>query len=922
MLEFTDRRPLYCSHCGLALASAKVHEATTLPFTPTSDPSDESVDQPTEVGRYRIIRQLGRGGMGVVLEAEDTQNGRRVALKLLSPGLAGSAEAMERFMREARLAAGLSHPRTTFVYEAGEDADRPYIAMELMPGCTLQHVCEESGHLAVNRAVDYILDVIDGLRAAHAAGVVHRDVKPSNCFVESTGRVKIGDFGLAKSLVADTALTQTGAFLGTPLFAAPEQVKGGRISPQTDVYAVGATLFYLITGRGPFVGDGAAVIAQIASDRAPSLRSLCPTVPADLDTVLARTLEKNPQRRHGSLTELRRALAPFASSGTVCAPLGQRLGAYFIDMFLIGLLGGCLTGAGFAFMFALYGATLSQSLGESSADQDMGKTIIATIVAGQLAFFVATVLYFALMEWRLGYSLGKRWLGLRVVGEGCGRTGIGQATLRAAMVPGLLWLGMAMLLPFLYPSSTVADFARYDPDRILKQQLLTPLAFVPLLVCLTSMRAQNGYRGWHEILSGTRVVAMRSAPSATRWDDVPLLVPRAETTIAGSFGPFSTTGVLGYMGESIIYLAHDETLKRAVWIKVRPGAVATSSSECSAANGATGPRWLQGGDRAGQRWDAFEALPGAPLDDAVRAAGGLDWGCSRVVLYELADRLLASARKGILPPVLSLSQVWVEPEGRVNLLEAPIRSRQTGSDPASEPVSFASPTDLLRAAANACSAGPTIPAYDQEFLRDLERRPNGDDTLAWAIDSLRAMRERPATITWNDRLVSIGVAMGAEYVAYQAALGLLVVALRVGRLPDLSMSLVAVLSALILPAFVGFCSRGGPAFALMGIAVRRRDGGPASRWRCAWRTLVAWSLIMVYAGLNFTVAPMLLRLSDGSIGVPPTQVDAGDSMRALFVLFPLASLLLLFQALGAIYAVLWPTRGIQDLLASTRLLPR
>jgi serine/threonine protein kinase/phage FluMu protein Com len=244
VLEFADRRPAFCGFCGGSLANAIDHLASTQAYVevacqeaPTqmylggdagSGSSFAPAGHSDSVGDYKLLRQLGQGGMGVVYEAEQGATGRRVALKLLSPKLAHTDESMERFVREGRLAAAFSHPRSTFVFGAGQHAGQPYITMELMPGRTLNDVCRDEGPLPVNRAVDYILDVIEGLEAAHAAGIIHRDVKPSNCFLDSDGRVKVGDFGLSKSLVSDADLTRTGAFLGTPLFAAPEQVHGLR----------------------------------------------------------------------------------------------------------------------------------------------------------------------------------------------------------------------------------------------------------------------------------------------------------------------------------------------------------------------------------------------------------------------------------------------------------------------------------------------------------------------------------------------------------------------------------------------------------------------------------------------------------------------------------------------------------------------
>src|SRR5262249_41853483 len=162
-------------------------------------------------------------------------------LKLLAPEYAESEDAVARFRREGRLASALAHPRCVFVLAADEEAGRPYLVMELMPGDTLEDLVQRQGPLPPAAAVATILGVIEGLREAHKLGIVHRDVKPSNCFLEATGRVKVGDFGLAKALARDPRLTKTGSFLGTPLFAAPEQIKGEAVDQQADVYSVAAT---------------------------------------------------------------------------------------------------------------------------------------------------------------------------------------------------------------------------------------------------------------------------------------------------------------------------------------------------------------------------------------------------------------------------------------------------------------------------------------------------------------------------------------------------------------------------------------------------------------------------------------------------------------------------------------------------------
>src|SRR5581483_1051054 len=316
--EYTDLRPMFCSRCGHALTETQAapphspSEAMTV--VPASAHVGQSFDAPAQefIGGYRLLRTLGSGGMGTVYEAEELNSGRHVALKLIARENVASSDAVSRFRRESKLTSQIAHPRCVFVLAAYEEAGRPYIVMELMQGTTLQDEVDRQGPLPIAQAVAVIVDVIEGLQAAHRLGVIHRDVKPSNCFVEANGRVKIGDFGLSKSLQRDTHLTRTGAFMGTPLFASPEQVRGEPLDERTDVYSVAATLYCLLTGRAPHqTGDAAATLARIAADDVSSLRKLRPDVPVSLDKVILHGLERDRQRRFRNLEELRTALTPF-----------------------------------------------------------------------------------------------------------------------------------------------------------------------------------------------------------------------------------------------------------------------------------------------------------------------------------------------------------------------------------------------------------------------------------------------------------------------------------------------------------------------------------------------------------------------------------------------------------------------------------
>src|SRR5581483_3884190 len=201
-------------------------------------------------GRYRVDRLLGRGGMALVYLAHDEALDRPVAVKLLSDTLAADEEYRARFLREARVAARLAHRNIVRIYDAGEQDGRPYIVMECVPGGTLDQVLLTRGRLLPAEAVAVAIQVCDGLDCAHAAGLVHRDVKPQNLLVAADGTVKIADFGIARPLEAPR-LTATGIVLGTAAYLAPEQSEGEPVTAAADLYALGAVLYELLTGRPP-----------------------------------------------------------------------------------------------------------------------------------------------------------------------------------------------------------------------------------------------------------------------------------------------------------------------------------------------------------------------------------------------------------------------------------------------------------------------------------------------------------------------------------------------------------------------------------------------------------------------------------------------------------------------------------------------
>jgi serine/threonine protein kinase len=254
-------------------------------------------------GKYKILEELGHGGMGVVHKAEDVTLKRFVALKFLPPHLIDSLELKERFVVEAQAAAALNHPNICVIHEVGEDEGRPYIAMEFVDGETLKDKLRQ-GPMKAEEALKIACQLAAGLGEAHHKGIIHRDIKSANIMVTAKGQAKVMDFGLAK-LRGGSSLTKSQTTIGTVAYMSPEQVRGGDLDQRTDIWSLGVVLYEMLGGKLPFRGDhDQAVIHQIMHAEPALLKKLRPDLPSGLEEIVGQALAKKPARRYQTMEEL------------------------------------------------------------------------------------------------------------------------------------------------------------------------------------------------------------------------------------------------------------------------------------------------------------------------------------------------------------------------------------------------------------------------------------------------------------------------------------------------------------------------------------------------------------------------------------------------------------------------------------------
>jgi hypothetical protein len=938
-LEYSGEWPRFCSYCGHSLSTLAVTPTEALTVAPMAPPGSEDRTLPPSdhpdtvpaspadvleiVGGYRLVRRLGGGGMGAVYEAEEITSGRPVALKLIQPDIAGSGEALVRFRQEGRLASSVAHPRCVFVLAADEAAGRPYIVMELMPGSTLSDLIRERGPLPVEEAVAKILDVIDGLAEAHRVGLVHRDVKPSNCFLEAGGRVKIGDFGLARSLLVDARLTRTDAFVGTPLYAAPEQIhKKDPTDAQSDVYSVAATLYFLLTGQAPFEGgDAMSTLARIVTDDAPPMRRLRPELPRALDAVVLRGLQRDRRRRYRDLDELRRALLVFLPAQPSVGGLGLRFAAELIDLTTRTLLG-------FVAGLVLLRPAIALGL---LPELPPGLTFT---MYGQPLGFLICILYYGVLEGSWGCALGKWLLRLRVgTAASVQPPGFWRAAARALflyLVFQLAWLWNQFLPLLIEPPAIGAAGVPGAKWQLILMGMLSLLGLglwlVGLVATFGTMRARNGYRTLYEFISGTRTYRLRwPGPRLRRTLSAETHEPELTRPVGlpEQVGSFRVRGALRWTDRQRLLLAEDPQLGRAIWLWLRPGGDPPLNAIERDVSRATRIRWVSCGVDGAWQWDAFVAPTGAPLPMLTADGRKRTWGEARPILEELLEELEASCAEGSLPAALAPEQVWMQRDGRIQLSAVPLTGAEHADGASHDQeralrfVGEVAVTALEGRQRLIADAGDRVCAPLPLHASDMLDRLLASEyrTLAELRQDLEAARDRPAEVSRLRRAGHLALSLLLMHVPMCGPAPVTLIALSSFPLwvirqaphnPQVNDN-----GVLVVDAFVGlgclfwivwaFAFRGGYAYWRGGIALRRADGRKAARWQCAFRALLVWGPLATLYCSAVAVAHY-----------------APNWPWLYFALWGLGTALV---PLYLLLALLNPARALHDRLAGTYLVP-
>ncbi|MCY2981566.1 MAG: protein kinase [Planctomycetota bacterium] len=647
-----EKTHVFCGHSTPA-KSGQAATSSEVAATSSSDGVKPTTKgQSRTVGGYRLNRLLGEGGMGRVYQASD-KDGRMVAIKLLSAELSRSPEALERFKLEGIIASAISHPHCVFVHRADDYQGTPFIAMELMTGQTLKDLVAKRGPLPVDEVIPLILQCIDGLIEAHSRGMIHRDIKPANCYLDDKGNVKIGDFGLARSLISDSELTRTGAFLGTPLYASPEQILGETVDEQSDIYSLAATLYFMLAGNAPFESPNAPqVIAKIVSADPPVFTEAGVKVPKKLEQVVLRGLARDRTKRFGNFQQFRDELVQSIAQADRTASLTRRSIAYGIDTFLISM---SITFV----VFAFYGI----------ADTRNELSLTIQILATTWQF-----LYFLTSEAIFGTTIGKRLLNLRVVLPETGdRPDFLNCLIRVAVFfAAINWIEFASTLILNAIGLGTLEVAAF----------LVGFSWLGFSVgCLTIVsvwKSTGRKKLLHEWLSNTETwVSVQKSITGSielptpNWT-LPLQSPELGSAIPSQLGRFEVRGRLETTDGTHWLMAHDSTIDRAVWIQISPANCPPPSESREKCTRRTRMRFLETGVHGDVRWDAYVAPDGAPIALWFDHCYPMPWSVTRQVLNAAIDEI-GAGEMNVADPATGISRWWLTSTGKSTLSEAPVQ---------------------------------------------------------------------------------------------------------------------------------------------------------------------------------------------------------------------------------------------------------
>lgn len=599
--------------------------------------------------------------MGRVFRAEDS-TGRLVALKLLSPDLARSDEALARFKQEGVIASQINHPHCVFVHRVDEDSGTPFIAMELMTGKTLKDLIQHSGPMVHEQAVPLILQCIEGLIVAHSMGMIHRDIKPANCYLDDDGNVKIGDFGLARSLVSDSELTQTGAFLGTPLFASPEQLIGGELDARSDIYSLSATLYYLLAGKAPFESPHAAqVIARIASSDPPAFSMVGVDVPPGLERIVMKGLAREPSKRYSSLLEMKEDLLAIIAPKPNPSSIYRRCFAFFGDYFVISSLISIL-------IFTCFDAV------------GLSKHPLITQALGALVYFA----YFFLQEAIFSTTLGKAAMRVAIVDADTGC----KITWWTAFKRSSFFLVIQKS-----PGLLAGLMAGYVPEWMAAIASIV-LYIAALALLFSTWRRSERRQLIHDWFSGTECQTSFGVRPATRnhivipdWS-LPLKPP---SQLAGplpkELGRFEILGEFDAEScdPSVRWLsALDPRLERNVWIAWTDAANATFDEAQTSKPKSMRMRFIEQGVEGTSHWFAFVAPEGIPILECLAAGVQAPWPAARhllegntqpedsVTIAQGASLSLADSAAGTssgMIPLWQTDRIWIDSASRLTMVD-------------------------------------------------------------------------------------------------------------------------------------------------------------------------------------------------------------------------------------------------------------